>query len=636
MKLLRDGKIQWVRVDQMCVGDKILIDRSYRWHDGSFDCTINEAYILGLLIGDGCWTNKYKLGFATEDIELANALLQVNKSWVKTGDGVHWNLIGKQNRLDWLNFWQLDNSYTKDKKLPETILAAPRCCMTACLQGLFDTDGTLQIQTTKGGTAITISFCNTSEDLVKQIQYILLHYGIISCVTFRDRHKNWNRVYELLITGQNVPVFSKEIGFRLNRKQQILEYGLSQKKRNYTNGDDVPGVKDDLVNIATKYNCSNPSVCASKIKSRKKITRDLIVKFIDAYSGINYSFIEKLLDLANPHIYYDEIVSITDSECQTYDIHIPDEHEYCANGFFSHNTKIRGMRANIVLVDEFNSVNPEIYETVIAGFAAVSQNPIQNVKEAAKRKVLQGAGLWSKVNEEAYRSKKSNQAILSGTCGYTFEHFYSYWKRYHGIIESKGDPKKLAQVLGEDVDDFMSTLDWRDFSIIRIPFELVPEGFMDEKQVVRSKATMHAGIYDMEYGAVFTADSQGFFKRSLIESCVAHEANINKESWPSWCKYPFDPKVRGNSDYQYVMGVDPASEEDNFALVILELHPEHQRVVHVWTTNRKDFKERQKAGLTDMTDYYAYCVRRIRDLMRVFNIIRIGIDTQGGGHQITE
>ena len=32
-----------------------------------------------------------------------------------------------------------------------------------------------------------------------------------------------------------------------------------------------------------------------------------------------------------------------------------------------------------------------------------------------------------------------------------------------------------------------------------MPYELLPKGFMDADQVARSKATVHAGIYQMEY-----------------------------------------------------------------------------------------------------------------------------------------
>ena len=91
----------------------------------------------------------------------------------------------------------------------------------------------------------------------------------------------------------------------------------------------------------------------------------------------------------------------------------------------------------------------------------------------------------------------------------------------------------------------------------------------------------------MEYGACFTADSQGFFRRSLIHSCVANDNNVDKQTWPRWCDEPFDAIVRGKPDGKYVIGVDPASEQDNFAIVVIELHPEHQRVVYTWTTNKK-------------------------------------------------
>jgi hypothetical protein len=51
-------------------------------------------------------------------------------------------------------------------------------------------------------------------------------------------------------------------------------------------------------------------------------------------------------------------------------------------------SKIRGLRAHIIIADEFASISPDIYETVVSGFAAVSANPIQNVKEAAKKQAM--------------------------------------------------------------------------------------------------------------------------------------------------------------------------------------------------------------------------------------------------------
>ena len=292
-------------------------------------------------------------------------------------------------------------------------------------------------------------------------------------------------------------------------------------------------------------------------------------------------------------------------------------------------SKIRGLRAHIIIADEFASISPDIYETVVAGFAAVSASPIQNVKEEARKKAMREDGLWTD-ELEAVQIKKGNQAIISGTADYSFKHFAQYWNRYKAIINTQGDRHKLKEIFGNDPPE---NFNWKDYSIVRIPYELIPKGFMDDKQVARAKATIHTGIYNMEYAACFTEDSDGFFKRSLIESCVCKEDNpvvINDK------EILFDVTTKGNPQYQYVYGIDPASEKDNFSIVVLELHQDHSRIVYCWTTNRSNFKDRQKTGLVQEHDFYGFCARRIRNLMKVFPCERIGMDAQGGGVAIEE
>jgi hypothetical protein len=292
-------------------------------------------------------------------------------------------------------------------------------------------------------------------------------------------------------------------------------------------------------------------------------------------------------------------------------------------------SKIRGLRAHIIIADEFASISPDIYETVVSGFAAVSASPIQNVKEEAKKQAMIQAGLWSE-QLEAIQIKKGNQAIIAGTADYSFKHFAQYWKRYKDIINSRGDQHKLEEIFKGEVPD---SFNWRDYSIIRVPYELIPKGFMDDKQVSRAKATIHTGIYNMEYAACFTEDSDGFFRRSLIESCVA---NDTKPVFVNNNQILFDVTTRGKADCQYVYGIDPASEKDNFSIVVLELHKDHTRIVYCWTTNRNNFKDRQKTGLVNEYDFYGFCSRKIRNLMKTFPCIRIGMDAQGGGVAIEE
>jgi hypothetical protein len=292
-------------------------------------------------------------------------------------------------------------------------------------------------------------------------------------------------------------------------------------------------------------------------------------------------------------------------------------------------SKIRGLRAHIIIADEFASISPEVYETVVSGFAAVSADPIGNVKAEAKKELMKELGIWSE-EMEGLQYRRSNQAIIAGTADYSFKHFAAYWERYKTIIHSKGEDKRLSEIFKGEVP---ANFNWKDYSIVRMPYELIPKGFMDDRQVARAKATIHSGIYNMEYAACFTKDSSGFFRRSLIESCVANPKIpivINNEP------IIFDAKIVGDPDKKYVYGIDPASEQDNFSIVVLELHPNHTRIVYCWTTNRSNFKQRQQTGLINENDFYGFCARKIRNLMKLFPCERIGLDAQGGGVAIEE
>lgn len=288
--------------------------------------------------------------------------------------------------------------------------------------------------------------------------------------------------------------------------------------------------------------------------------------------------------------------------------------------------KVRGLRAHTVIADEFSSIPIDIYETVIGGFGAVTANPDVNVKKAARRRKLIELGRWTQDMEETYSGRTVNQSIIAGTADYDFGHFANYWKRYHTILESNGNKEKLKSQLGEKYDDF---IDNKDYSIIRIPYELIPEGFMDDKNIARAKSTIHSYIYLKEYSACFIKDSQGFFKRSLIESCVARDTKPIKLA--SGNEVYFNATLHGNAKLKYVFGIDPAAEDDNFSIVILEMRGDHNRLVHCWTTNKENFNKRLKAGLVSENDYYNFCTRKIRDLMKVFPCARIGMDAQGGG-----
>lgn len=640
MKVCRGGEILWVRADKLVIGDRILIDRSFRWHKGKIDCTLDDAYTLGAMIGDGSWTNKYFLRFAGKGGELVKFLNRssiIGKQFTQQDD-VHYQMNGKNNVTRWLNYWGLpEGCRTPNKTLPDTILRASREQMSACLSGLFDTDGSVQSTTDKrGGHAVSISFWNTSERLIDQMQYILLHYGIIA--TKRSRKKKgsdkWLREFSLQISGPDCEKFAEHIGFRMRKKQASLLGGLDKKSRSVSIKDIIPGVLDEMIGIASKYENEYKGhyhVTSSKMQAeRKNATRPLIDKFLSRYGKCNEKSIRRIEELSNPDIYYDVIVDIKDSDSDTYDIHVPNGHEYCANGFFSHNSKIRGLRANVVIADEFRSVPVKVYEEVIEGFGAVSQSPIYNMKILGRHEAMKQLGLNPK-EDNIKNLIINNQSILSGTAGYIFESFGEYWKRYKGIVESGGDRERLMLAMGNEPGE---GFDWRDYSVIRIPNDMLPKGHMAEKTVARSKATSSESSYHLEYGAIFVEDSEGFYKRTLIERCTAYD---NKPVVLNGKSHTFGPLISGRGGKQYVYGIDPASESDNFSIVVLELNEDHRRVVYCWTTTRAKFKNKLDKGISYNEDsFYEYINRKIRELMLVFPTEHIALDMQGGGYGVLE
>jgi hypothetical protein len=293
-------------------------------------------------------------------------------------------------------------------------------------------------------------------------------------------------------------------------------------------------------------------------------------------------------------------------------------------------SKIRGQRANDIIADEFASIPRDIFENVVAGFAAVASSPIEKVKQKAREKRAAELGI-PVAKKEKETMDLSNQIILSGTAYYDFNHFAEYFKRYHAIVASGGCERKLGEVFGGEVPpDF----DYTNYSVTRIPVDKLPDGFMDAGQIGRAKATVHAGIYQMEYGAVFTTDSQGFFKRSLIEGCTTSPTEPVK--FPHSGEVWFEASLKGDSGKKYVFGVDPASEVDNFSIVVLEVNSDHRKVVHCWTTNRKSHKEKLKSKIVDEDDFYSYCAKKIRELMKVFPCAEVAMDAQGGGIAVME
>ena len=588
--------------------DHLVLDTNDYFPDQnlSYNETVLDAklgWLIGILISEGTVTNRNYINITNTDKTLIDKVISIFPE-------IDWRITEKEPYVDKRGFkckrcWQITYSNTEfrtmlskfgvtpdislNKTIPTGILQSPRDVVVSFLSGLWEGDGSCFEYKHRGKKHIGISYYTGSKKLADTLHVLLLKFGITCSNTLRQKNKlSKNRGHMLAVRGR--------MAFKLFNLINVIKW--KDKFDTAFFHERKPSISV-VTKKTTRYHVSTSVLNKNKHIGSFGSREEALAAF------------EKFIEGESKYIKVNSVTLLPEQE-HLYDFSMPETHSFIGNGFVQHNSHSR-----------------EIFETVIAGFGNVSAAPADVVRRIASEEMARERGIdLSQLG--ASDLAMGNQIILCGTAFYDFNHFADYWKKYKQIINSKGDPRRVREIFPEGVPDGFN---WKDYSVIRIPYEVLPKGFMDEGNVARSKASVHSGIFQMEWCGIFVTDSNGFFKRSLIESCVTNEHNeVSLPSGP----VVFDAMLKGSPSGRYIMAIDPASEIDNFCIVILELHQDHRRIVHCWTTTRQSHSERVKLGLTTEDNFYSYAARKIRELMRAFQIERIMMDSQGGGIAVNE
>lgn len=276
--------------------------------------TIDLAYMLGLLAGDGNLTRSNYVSLSSSDQEIIKDFYEwaASMGLVARHRAAYDHTISSVVLNTWLNHIGL-NGYAHEKKIPSTLLHAPKECVRAFLQGLFDTDAHAEL---KNGY---IQFVSTSAILARQVHTLLLQFGIVSKITFKSNA--YRGAWLIRITGDNARTFYENVGFRLERKQS--RRNLLPIKSN-ANLDVIPYLPETNVG----FRKTNYRKYFRGIKSPSYAKLQQIAEYAPIVS-----------DLLEPQFYWDEVVNIEDAGPQhCYDLTVPDGHAFVANGIVNHNT----------------------------------------------------------------------------------------------------------------------------------------------------------------------------------------------------------------------------------------------------------------------------------------------------------
>lgn len=198
----------------------------------------------------------------------------------------------KEFRIDNSRFvkWFIKNGFkpktsAKNAEVPSVILKSSASIRAAFLRGLFEADGWVHnckhVNRPISGQW-KLGFSTISEKLSKQVQTMLLDFGIISRRSkskggFENSGQSWRLE---VINMDHMIRFMRVIGFISLRKNISIVKQTNMKPMKYVVDDDG--------------------------------------------------------------IFYDDVVSVEDSRCLTVDISVPSNNTYVANGFVSHNTLQHG------------------------------------------------------------------------------------------------------------------------------------------------------------------------------------------------------------------------------------------------------------------------------------------------------
>ncbi|MFW5847551.1 MAG: LAGLIDADG family homing endonuclease [bacterium] len=209
--------------------------------------TINEDFgrFFGYMLGDGHFSKGYlnitcdkRYSDVVNDVKdlVENMGLvpivsdrlpdkRCKNSVVKDGFGVEIRIPSKHLASICYNE-NLRNEKGKIFEIPHFILKSPKTVIREFLRGLFEADGTVSME------SVSVSFTTKSEIFAKQIQYLLLGFGIMSKITISFNKKYNRNYYNVRLNRSGCDIFIKEIGFVSSLKNGKLIELTSKKHSN--------------------------------------------------------------------------------------------------------------------------------------------------------------------------------------------------------------------------------------------------------------------------------------------------------------------------------------------------------------------------------------------------------------------
>jgi adenosylcobalamin-dependent ribonucleoside-diphosphate reductase len=295
------------------------------------------AELVGYFMGEGSLRRGLRLCVDAGDFDVIERLCQLGKECFGLEAATVAQSGCTEVRLDSprLVSWWEDCGFAKHAPaschvgagdrahVPDAILHSnDREVYAAFLRGLLEANG----DTTGGYPTLR----STSLELVRDVQSLLLAMGIPAALGVDDRAgPSWGRAARARLRVLDLDcnrAFMDEIGFIGGRKNAAVAVGTGQQIDHH---DWIPVPRDLVDRLAAANQRLHPVLLHETVRGRmsRRLANELFERTGEAELGHLLGF------------YYDQVSSATLGEDElTYDLSVPENVTYVANGFVSHNT----------------------------------------------------------------------------------------------------------------------------------------------------------------------------------------------------------------------------------------------------------------------------------------------------------
>jgi replicative DNA helicase len=343
----------WQQLERLKVGDRVAVPRAVAVF-GRGEMRECEVKLLAYLLGDGGLTSTSPIftvgkpalradfesavaGFGGVETRQANSTDRTFALRIKKSKGVG----GRVNPVTaWLRDLGIYGLDSHAKFIPAPVFSLRRDLLAVFLNRLFATDGWASVLASGQSQ---LGFASVSERLARQVQHLLLRFGVVASLKRRSvKYRAERRVaWQLDITdSRSIRAFLEEIGIHGKEAALSAVSAALAGRRYQTNRDLIPvEVWRRLASLKGEESWSSLARRA-ELKSHTNIhvgnrapSRGRLLSLADALGS------DELRCLAGSEVYWDEIVSIEPTGTkQVYDLTIQETHNFVANDICVHNT----------------------------------------------------------------------------------------------------------------------------------------------------------------------------------------------------------------------------------------------------------------------------------------------------------